>query len=276
MSVPVCQGNNEGVTHRGLGAFAWDFCERLGTPVVAARAGVVRAIRQDSNIGGWGAKYAGDANYVIVDHGDGTSAIYMHLMQNGARVSLGQHVATGQLLALSGNTGWSSGPHLHFMVMTTIPGNVYSQSIPVSFSDVTTNDGVPVDGHSYLSDNASEAPSALAARPATTTDVRTPTLVQNATVHIRNGAYSPAQITIPTGGTVTWFNDDQEVHTATFPGVAPLLDTGGIAFDSHSTLEFPLPGTFTYQSATDCLNGNHNSHFDCGLVLTVTVIPAGA
>src|SRR5712692_11209969 len=88
LSFEICQGNNHG-THVGHGAYAWDFCMPIGTPVTAARAGTVRAVRQDSNSGGWGMKFVGDANYVVVDHGDGTSGLYMHLMLNGARAKPG-------------------------------------------------------------------------------------------------------------------------------------------------------------------------------------------
>src|SRR5258708_7789415 len=62
----VCQGNNHaGWTHVGLGAYAWDFCMPSGTPVVAARAGTVLAVRQGSNVGGWGPKFASEANFVV-------------------------------------------------------------------------------------------------------------------------------------------------------------------------------------------------------------------
>src|SRR5207247_1518663 len=116
VSLRMCQGNNTG-THTGTGQYAWDFCMPIGTPVVASREGTVRAIRQDSNVNGWGPEFADKNNYVVVDHGDGTSALYLHLMFNGVRVNVGERVATGQLLAYSGNTGWSHGPHTHFMVM---------------------------------------------------------------------------------------------------------------------------------------------------------------
>ncbi|HEX6513181.1 MAG TPA: peptidoglycan DD-metalloendopeptidase family protein [Chloroflexota bacterium] len=148
----VCQGNNTG-THVGHGVFAWDFCMAIGSPVTAARGGTVRTVRQDSNTGGWGYKFAGAANYVIIDHGDGTSALYMHLMLNGARVRAGDQVQTGQLLALSGNTGWTSAPHLHFMVMQSVADDPYNQSMPVLFTDVPDDGGLPLQDHTYTSGN---------------------------------------------------------------------------------------------------------------------------
>jgi murein DD-endopeptidase MepM/ murein hydrolase activator NlpD len=155
LSFDVCQGNNHaGGTHTGAAAYAWDFCMDVGTPVVAARGGTVRAVRQDSNLGGWGPQFADDANFVVIDHGEGTSGLYMHLMQRGARVKVGDHVQTGQLIAYSGNTGWSSAPHLHFMVMQTDADNYYAQSLPVLFTDVSTDGGLPLEDHTYTSGNA--------------------------------------------------------------------------------------------------------------------------
>lgn len=164
LAFEVCQGNNhKGGTHVGKGAYAWDFCMPLGTPVTAARGGTVKSVRQSSNTGGWGPKFADDANYVVVDHGDGTSTLYMHLMFNGARVKPGDQVQTGQLLAYSGNTGWTSAPHLHFMVMQTVADDVYAQSVPVLFQDVSTNGGLALEDSSYTSGNAQIDPKLMTA-----------------------------------------------------------------------------------------------------------------
>jgi murein DD-endopeptidase MepM/ murein hydrolase activator NlpD len=151
----VCQGNNHaGSTHVGLAAYAWDFCMPIGTPVLAARGGSVLAVRQSSNVGGWGPSFANAANFVVVDHGDGSAGLYMHLMFMGARVKVGDRVDTGQLIAYSGNTGWTSAPHLHFMVMKTDQDDYYTQSMPVLFTDVLTDGGLPLEDNSYTSGNA--------------------------------------------------------------------------------------------------------------------------
>jgi len=160
MTFTMCEGNNQGETHTGAGAYAWDFCMPLGTPVTASRGGTVRMIQQSFTEHGQGRAFADKNNYVVVDHGDGTSALYMHLMHDGVRVQVGQHVDTGQLLAYSGNTGWSGGPHTHFMVMKSSPYNYYAQSLPVAFAGVP-GDGVPTDGMRLPSDNAPIDPSLI-------------------------------------------------------------------------------------------------------------------
>jgi murein DD-endopeptidase MepM/ murein hydrolase activator NlpD len=119
---------------------ALDFLMPEGTPILAARAGVVIAVRQESDHGGPDLKYKQCGNYVTIRHADGTYGEYLHLRQNGARVRLGDSVQAGQLIALSGNTGYSSEPHLHFVVYRTIDGNK-RQTLPVTFQ---TAAGAPI------------------------------------------------------------------------------------------------------------------------------------
>lgn len=117
--------------------FAVDFKMPIGTTVRAARAGQVVAIKIDSNSGGADQKqfeYAG--NYVMIRHSDGTYASYLHLRQNGSLVRLGQTVSAGDAIALSGNTGMSQGPHLHFEVFIPVDGKSI-KTIPVRFQTAT-------------------------------------------------------------------------------------------------------------------------------------------
>ena len=88
-----------GRMHEGV-----DLAVGSGTPVVAAAAGTVI-------VAGW---YGGYGNLVVVDHGNGVSTAYGH--NTSVTVSYGQSVAQGQLVAYSGNTGHSTGPHVHFEV----------------------------------------------------------------------------------------------------------------------------------------------------------------
>lgn len=70
------------------------------------------------------------ANTVEVRHSDGTIALYMHISTSS--VSTGQHVNQGQEVAKSGNTGWSTGPHLHNQVQTNC-GSWWCQSLEFDF-----------------------------------------------------------------------------------------------------------------------------------------------
>lgn len=152
------QGNNSTGDHTGIEAYAWDFPMPTGTLILAARAGVVTQVKDNSNLAGFNIRYDDDANYVVIDHGDGTQALYLHLMEHGALVQVGQRVVQGQPIALSGDTGWTSGPHLHFVVERASPTEHLTQSLPVSFAAVTDWGGVPQPGRWYTSENPVSRP----------------------------------------------------------------------------------------------------------------------
>ncbi len=107
----VSQAHDTG-THLNNDTWAWDFRMPEGVAIVAAKDGVVRMARGDSTRGGCDPKFARDANYVVVDHGDGHETQYLHF--SSVVVEAGQKVKAGELLGYSGNTGWSCGSHLHF------------------------------------------------------------------------------------------------------------------------------------------------------------------
>lgn len=102
----------------GVGLYAIDFELPIGTRLVAARAGVIVAAR-DTFVDGNDRDL--EENYVMVRHSDGTVARYIHLTQRGALVTIGDSVRQGQLIARSGNTGQTGGPHLHFDVQRCGP-----------------------------------------------------------------------------------------------------------------------------------------------------------
>lgn len=110
----VVQGYYSRFSHRG--DFAIDFKMRKGTPVYAARDGVVVLVRQEETQGGIAKKYVGRANRIVVRHSDGTYGHYLHLQYKGALVAVGDTVQQGQKIGLSGSTGFSAFPHLHFEV----------------------------------------------------------------------------------------------------------------------------------------------------------------
>ncbi|MFD0074380.1 M23 family metallopeptidase [Streptomyces sp. NPDC127166] len=101
-----------------------DFAVPVGTPVKAAAAGTV--VKAGPNGGGDGPAYG---NAIVIKHANGTYSQYAHLSR--IQVNIGQKVAVGQQIALSGNTGNSSGPHLHFEIRTT--PNYGSAVNPMSF-----------------------------------------------------------------------------------------------------------------------------------------------
>jgi murein DD-endopeptidase MepM/ murein hydrolase activator NlpD len=112
--------------------YAVDFSMPVGTDVVAARDGVVFDVAAQNFKGGPDAvQYADLANLVRILHDDGTHAVYAHLNWNSIRVSPGDRVVAGEYIADSGNTGFSSGPHLHFAVLRNLGMRV--ESLPVRF-----------------------------------------------------------------------------------------------------------------------------------------------
>lgn len=96
--------------------YAVDFALPQGTPVLAARAGVVMQIARDIVEGRPHDQAAGGGNLVRVLHADGSMALYAHLAPDGVAVRPGQVVRTGERLGASGNTGFSTAPHLHFAI----------------------------------------------------------------------------------------------------------------------------------------------------------------
>ncbi len=109
----MVQGYLTKYSHQSL--IANDFKMKMGTPICASRSGIVKSIEENSTIGGLKDK-ENHWNYVIIQHEDSSTAIYGHLKQDGALVNVGDTIAQGQEIGLSGNTGYSAFPHLHFQV----------------------------------------------------------------------------------------------------------------------------------------------------------------
>lgn len=145
----VTQGYNGAYSHSGPDQYAIDFKMPIGTPVHAARAGVVVKVKDDSNSGGPNRKYERCANYILIRHSDGTVANYAHLQKGSSRVKLGQFVAAGERLARSGNTGFTSGPHLHFSVFKTRADGGGRESLPVKFETMEGSALTLAEGRSY-------------------------------------------------------------------------------------------------------------------------------
>jgi murein DD-endopeptidase MepM/ murein hydrolase activator NlpD len=134
----VLQGYGSRLSHTGPEEFTVDFKMREGTPVHAARGGIVARTEDSHSKGCWKAGCGKYANYVVILHDDWTTGEYYHLKQGGVLVEVGDRVVAGQKIGLSGDTGNSALPHLHFGVYRAAPWGKF-QSIPVQFNSI---DGV--------------------------------------------------------------------------------------------------------------------------------------
>lgn len=134
----ISQGFNGSRTHNTPDSeYALDIVMPVGTTILAAQAGVVMDIEEDFNKGGTDLKkFVDKANHVRILHEDGTMAVYAHLDLASVAVRAGARVKAGQRIARSGNTGFSSGPHLHFALQQNI--GMQLVSLPFSFA---ANDG---------------------------------------------------------------------------------------------------------------------------------------
>jgi murein DD-endopeptidase MepM/ murein hydrolase activator NlpD len=148
----VTQGFHGAVTHASrANVYAIDVAMPVGTGVVAARDGIVIEIAYANYSGGMDALSDGSrANIVRIAHADGTFALYAHLDRASVRVRPGMRVRAGQYIADSGNTGFTTGPHLHFAVLRNRGFEL--TSVPFRFrgpsgSPVTPREGEPLTAH---------------------------------------------------------------------------------------------------------------------------------
>jgi murein DD-endopeptidase MepM/ murein hydrolase activator NlpD len=110
----VVQGYFGPFSHRERAAL--DFKMKRGTKILAVRDGVVTRVKEDGDKGGWNRKYRQYGNNIIIQHADNSRSGYWHIQKNGVLVNMGDTVKKGQVIALSGNTGYTALPHLHFIV----------------------------------------------------------------------------------------------------------------------------------------------------------------
>jgi len=143
---PVTQAYPQVATHITRDSYhAVDIAMPIGTDIMASRGGVVFDVAASNFRGGMDpAKDGPSANVIRILHDDGTYAIYAHLNTNSIRVEPGDRVQRGQYIADSGNTGFSSGPHLHFAVVRNIGMEI--ESMPVLFLGQNSELIVPAAG----------------------------------------------------------------------------------------------------------------------------------
>lgn len=169
------QGNFGSTSHKGIGKYAFDFGASYNekykktpiTTVSAVREGKVIQVKTDGVPAGLTDGCGSKGNYVLIKHPDGRASLYLHL--KSVFVKAGDRVASGQPIGIAGNTGCSTGIHLHFQLEEYIKGRWWTQSVPIKFYDVNYNylwsstlknyyvespsNGVPKSGYFYKSAN---------------------------------------------------------------------------------------------------------------------------
>jgi murein DD-endopeptidase MepM/ murein hydrolase activator NlpD len=121
----LVQGYFSMYTHKHRAAL--DFKMKKGTKVCAVRDGVVVRIKKDGNRGGSNVKYRADGNYIVIQHEDSTRSGYWHLKHDSIFVKVGDVVKQGDVIGLSGRTGYTYFPHLHFIVWRYDKNNKWTQ-----------------------------------------------------------------------------------------------------------------------------------------------------
>jgi murein DD-endopeptidase MepM/ murein hydrolase activator NlpD len=144
----VSQGFNGKTTHKKQSQYAVDFSLKLGTKIYASRGGIVVQVKDDSSKHGFSKSFAKFSNFITIKHNDNTYATYAHLKKNGAKVKVGQIVSRGDFIGYSGNSGYSNGPHLHFIVFKA---KDYKSrvSIPIKFISEQRVIIAPITGQAY-------------------------------------------------------------------------------------------------------------------------------
>jgi len=123
--------------HNDFLQHAIDFLLPEGTEIIAACDGKVIDVKTDSNEGGLEKKYQGNKflNYITIEHENEELSQYAHLRLEGACVKVGQKVKAGDLIGYSGNTGFTSAPHLHFHVCIINNSEIGWETLEIQFSE---------------------------------------------------------------------------------------------------------------------------------------------
>lgn len=124
--------------HFGIREHAIDFALPKGSEVLAAQDGKVVRLRESSDEGGADEKYRTSPefnNRIVLEHKNGEFSEYGHLQHQSAKVEMGDMVEQGDVIALSGNTGYSTRPHLHFHVLHEIDDNPGWETLKIQWGD---------------------------------------------------------------------------------------------------------------------------------------------
>lgn len=137
----IMQGYNGSFSHNNDGArYALDFALPVGDMVCAAADGYVVGVIEGYEKGGNDSKWMNYANFINLYHPDkNVYTQYVHLRKNGSLVEVGDSVLAGQAIGISGATGWTSKPHLHFNVIRWEDGKRIS--LPATFGQKNLKPG---------------------------------------------------------------------------------------------------------------------------------------
>lgn len=143
----VTKGFDEPPSHQGLERYSIDWAMPEGTEVRASRGGFVADV-EDTMIETGGPELIDKTNFIWILHSDGTCGTYAHLRHKGVIVQRGAHVREGDVIGYSGNTGYSTSPHLHFSVIRVIDGKTI-ETVPIRFTTGKGDSFVPEQGKFY-------------------------------------------------------------------------------------------------------------------------------
>lgn len=152
--LPFASGTKEFVSQGYFGRlshgkeYALDFDLDQNTPVHAARGGKVVKVVDIHDRGCPNASCTKYNNYILIEHSDGSYADYAHLKKNGAVVKPGAEVRQGDLIGYSGDTGWATGPHLHFAVFIPTVNN--RKTVATKFRTDDGKENQVEEGRSYV------------------------------------------------------------------------------------------------------------------------------
>ncbi len=127
------QGYYGKYSHQSPLQYGVDFKMPLGTEIHAARSGLVLEIKKSSNESGKDLSFIKKSNFIKIIHSDKTIALYAHLKFKGVLVHEKQEIKEGEVIGLSGCTGYCHGPHLHFEVYRPSKNKQKRKSIPTIF-----------------------------------------------------------------------------------------------------------------------------------------------
>lgn len=141
--LPYLRGNTfllsqaeNGPTHKDEHKFAYDFQMPVGTPIYSSRAGKVIRVVDHFSDKAQTEEFKAQGNFILIEHSDGTYSIYAHLDKAGSLVKVGDKIPTAKKIGFSGNTGFTSGPHLHFEVFNFERKKQKSISVKFDVGDV--------------------------------------------------------------------------------------------------------------------------------------------